>query len=218
MVRPVRHRLPRPARMITLVVTLLVGCGVVLAAGTAAASKPATTTAVTAARAPLTDDMRIWTPNGHRIAETVEHGDRRTTASRPDLDRISLPKTRMRAASLQGSSRSAATSDWVWLLRSDEAGPDCPLSPPALAAKRRRTLEVVGSQPRPAPRAARPECRPSVDRAPVRPRFWGGGPGDGVNRARGEAARKHSLLIPVGGAARGLRGPGDGDQPKPQQN
>jgi len=37
MVRPVRHRLPRPARLITLVVTLLVGCGVVLAAGTAAA-------------------------------------------------------------------------------------------------------------------------------------------------------------------------------------
>ena len=49
--RPVRHRLPRPTRLLALVVTLLVGCGVVLAAGTAAASGEDETTLAAAGRA-----------------------------------------------------------------------------------------------------------------------------------------------------------------------
>jgi len=48
--RPVRHRLPRPTRLLALVVTLLVGCGVVLAAGTAAASGEDDTTLTAADR------------------------------------------------------------------------------------------------------------------------------------------------------------------------
>jgi hypothetical protein len=56
--RPRRHRLPRPTRLLALVVTLLVGCGVVLAAGTAAASGEDETTLAAADRADGSGDGR----------------------------------------------------------------------------------------------------------------------------------------------------------------
>ena len=64
--RPVRHRLPRPTRLLALVVTLLVGCGVVLVAGTAAASGEDETTLAAADRVDGSGDGRGGDARGKR--------------------------------------------------------------------------------------------------------------------------------------------------------
>ncbi|HEX4358685.1 MAG TPA: DUF1996 domain-containing protein [Pseudonocardia sp.] len=80
--RPVRHRLPRPNRLLALVVTLLVGCGVVLAAGTAAASGEDETALAAADRTDGSGDGRGGDGRGNARGKGEGRGDPRDPDAR----------------------------------------------------------------------------------------------------------------------------------------